>query len=208
VAALGASALTGAVAFGLEWRQSRQRERATTAARRQAAYGKLLSVSGLIGHTAGTLHLTVELRSGLKEGLDVALRHRKPVDPIELMELMRRDLEPLYEAWSEVWLVGTPEAIQIANAVVERSGRVVAAGTSQNEARNRLLRYLVGERWSQDEIDAFQAEIEGLASARKRLAEVARGEIGVDATELFYDADLQAKALQSGSPPPVPTRSS
>lgn len=195
VAALGAAFLTGLVAFGLDWRRARHAKREAILAAQQAAYGGLLSISGLITHTAGMLHVVVETRSGLREGLDVATRVRKPVDPIHLLDMLRRDLEPLYEAWSSVWLVGSQQAVQVSNAVVERSARVIGAATSRSPSTSRLRRFIVGERWTKAEMDAFQADVEELAKARRRLAQLARKEFGVEAAELFYDAELEAKAL-------------
>ena len=46
---------------------------------------------------------TMRFRSGLKEGWDIALRHRKPVDPLELPDWMAQDLVPLNEVLSELW---------------------------------------------------------------------------------------------------------
>jgi len=197
IAAIGASFLTGIVAFGLDWRQARRSSRDALAARRQAAYGSMLAVSGLLGHTAGTLRITMEIRSGLKEGLDVVTRLRTPLEPVGVMELLRRDLEPLYRAWSELWVVGTREAVQVSNAILDRGIRVVGTATVPGETTNRLKRVVVGERWSQVEVDAFLREIQRLAVVRKRLAEVARRELGVGSVELFYDDEAEGKALPS-----------
>src|SRR6266849_5476142 len=47
--------------------------------------------------------------------------------PLELAERMRADLEPVYEAWSEVWTVGSKEAIIEANDLVDKCGDVMSA---------------------------------------------------------------------------------
>lgn len=184
-AAIGASLLTGLVALVLDWRGARRRAHEDLRGRRQAAYGRMLAASGLLAHTAGGLHQMIELRSGVKEGVALAARLRRPVEPIDFIDLLRRDLEPLYEAWSQVWAAGSPPAVEASNLVMERAGEVLSAATTPGTARNRLLRYLAGERWSDEERAVLDADIRELAIARRRLAELARRELGIEATELF-----------------------
>jgi hypothetical protein len=185
VAALGASLLTGGLAFGLDGWRGRREARAARDGRRQSAHVRLLCVSGLFAHTADALRLAIEVRSGLREGLDITTGRRKPVDPFELVDVLRRDLEPLYEALSEMWVVGSPEAVHASNAVTYQVQQVVDAATSRNSSDSRLRRMMLGERWSQDERDAYDAELKRLAHARKRLAEIARRECDVEMTDLF-----------------------
>lgn len=86
IAALGSSALTGMVAFGLEWWRSSRAGRATQAERRNRAYSMLLARSGVIIHVAGGFHIAMQVRSGLAEGVNVMLGKQRPLDPLELVE--------------------------------------------------------------------------------------------------------------------------
>jgi hypothetical protein len=110
------------------------------------------------------------------------------VDPLHLLEVVRRDLEPLYDAWTQVWIAGTPDAVQVGNELVDQARQVLAVGTLLDRSRNRLSRYLAGEKWSRPQIDAYQDELRRLACLRKRLAELARTELGVGHVELFLAA--------------------
>src|ERR1700686_5309262 len=98
IAALGSAALTGGVAFGLEWVRSHRAAKAALAERRAHAYSALIARAGVIAHTAGGLHVTMAIRSGWGESVDIFLGKRKPMDPVELSELLRLDTEPLYSA--------------------------------------------------------------------------------------------------------------
>ncbi len=153
IAALGGSALTGMVAFGLEWWHSKRADKSTRAERRARAYSMLLARSGVIVYIASGLHIAMEARSGLREGLNVTLGIQKPLDPLELTDRLRADLQPLYEAWSEVWVVGSKKAIPEANDLVARCGAVMGAATQQGEARPLLLRMIAGEKWTQKQLD-------------------------------------------------------
>ncbi len=185
IAALGSSALTGMVAFGLEWRHSFRAEKSAQSERRVRAYYMLLARSGVIVFTAGGLHTMMEARSGLREGLNVTLGIQKPLDMLELTDLLRTDLQPLYEAWSEVWAIGSKEAIAEANDLVARCGSVMGAATRRGETRPALLRFLTGEKWTQEQLNQWNEELKGLAVARKRLAAIARQEAGVEIADLF-----------------------
>ncbi len=195
IAALGSSALTGLVAFGLEWRRSSREGRSARLERRVRAYTMLLARSGVIAHTASGLHVAMEARSGLREGLNVMLRLQKPPDPLDLIDRLRADIQPLYEAWSEVWAVGSKEAISEANDLVERCGAVMGAATQQGKASPEFLRMIAGEKWTQAQLDQWQEELRGLAEARRRLAVTARREAGVEVAELFSSG--QSKHLSN-----------
>jgi hypothetical protein len=108
-AVLGRSILTGLAAFGFEWWRSARAGKAALAEQRNRAYSLLLARSGVIVHIADGFHSAMQFRSGLVEGVNVMLGKQKLLDPLELVERMRVDLEPLYEAWSEVWTVGSNE---------------------------------------------------------------------------------------------------
>jgi len=185
VAALGSSALTGLVAFGLEWWRSHVAGRAALSERRARAYTRLLARSGVIVHIAGGFHLAMQVRSGLAEGVNVMLGKQRPLDPLELMERMRADIEPLYEAWSEVWAVGSKEAIAEANDLVDKCGDVMSAATRPGEAVPRFMQVIAGEKWTPAQLDQWDKEVRALAEARRRLAVTTRRELGIEVAELF-----------------------
>jgi len=185
IAALGGSALTGAVAFGLEWWRSNRAGKAAQAERRSRAYSMLLTRSIIFANLAADLHAVMEIRSGIKEGIDVTLGLQKALDPLEMQFRLRAEILPLYEAWSEVWVVGSKEAIPEANDLVSRCGAVVGAATQRGKAQAKWLRGITGEKWTQQQLDQWQAELHGLAEARKQLGGVARRETGVEVVDLF-----------------------
>ena len=191
IAALGSSALTIVAAFGLEWWRSSRAKKLALSERRARAYSMLLTRSGVIVYVAWGLHTTTEVRSGLGEGLNVTLGIRKPLDPLELTDRLRVDLEPLYDAWSEVWVAGSKEAISEANDLVVQCGVVMGAATQRGEARPGLLRLLAGEKWTQEQFDQWGKELRDLAEARRRLAVTARRESGVEVAELFTSYQLK-----------------
>ncbi|MHB8509421.1 MAG: hypothetical protein ACYDGR_12365 [Candidatus Dormibacteria bacterium] len=98
IAALGASFLTGLLILARDFWRDRREAAATLRGDRAEAYRKLMTISGLIVHTAGAMHLAMQTRSGLKEGLNVATHIAKPLDALQLDDRLRRDTEPLYEA--------------------------------------------------------------------------------------------------------------
>jgi uncharacterized membrane protein YccC len=98
VAALGASALTGLVTFGLDWWRSwRAAREARQAALRQACE-RLITAANMFAHRAAVLQQTAVLRSGFSESLDIVLRHRKPIEVQNLADYLLGDLEAIVQA--------------------------------------------------------------------------------------------------------------
>lgn len=192
-AVLAGSVATGAFALGagvgVALVQARSARRGERDERRRLAYSQLIAVSGVTLHTAYALRATVEFRSGLKEGLDVAMHHRKPLDPLELDAHIRRDTDPMYQAWSAVWVVGTQEAIRLANNLVTSVSNVVGAATKPGQARSGIVRFLAGEKWSQDQLRAWNGQIAALATARRAFTLLARRELGSEIAEVFTAPD-------------------
>ncbi len=187
IAALGSSFLTGLVAFGLEWWRSYRADKSARAERRSRAYSMLLTRSIVISQLASDLHFTMEVRSGLGAGVNLL----KPLDPLELADRLRAEAQPLYEAWSEVWVVGSKEAISEANDLVAQCGDVMGAATQRGEARSEFLRRIAGEKWTQEQLDKWQEELHSLAEARRRLGVIARREAGVEVADLFASNELK-----------------
>jgi hypothetical protein len=99
-------------------------------------------------------------------------------------------MQPLWEAWSEVWAVGSEEAIAEANDLINKCGEVIGAGAQRGQGRPMWLQALAGEKWTPEQLDQWQAEERALAVSRKRVGEIARKELGVEAVNLFVSTEL------------------
>lgn len=181
--------MTGLAAFGIACWQTRRGERNALAGARRKAYADLISVTGLMIHSGWMLRLTMEMRSGLGEGIDVALRFRRPLDPMELDSWMRRDLDPLYSAWADAWTVGSATGVSTANRLVQRVGEVVSGATAYGEARGRLAARVVGEKWSEEQMEEWLRKVDELGEDRRALADLARRETGLHVAEFVTGPD-------------------
>lgn len=180
VAALGASALTAAASLGVAWIQARWR---TSEDRRQhlaSACSDVLSASMLVAHRARVLDSTIQVRSGLTEGLDVALHHRKPVDPMQLYDWLSQDLAALHKAVSEVWLRGGGEISRTASDIEVQCARLLELGTSVPGQRTFLqnLTHVTRdeafvERWIQEGTRLGQLRRTFLTAAQAALGDAA-----------------------------------
>jgi hypothetical protein len=94
---------------------------------------ELLSRS-LAAMRARAMGETMKFRSGLKEGLDVTFRHRKPADLLELHDWMAQDLAPLNTALSELRTLADREGVQLANDVVGRCSDLLGASRAAQPA--------------------------------------------------------------------------
>jgi hypothetical protein len=191
VAALGASLLTGGFSLGISELQALHRRRAHRRDEQRQAYTELLAYAGLLGQSANVLHLTMAIRSGLVEGLDVALGARRPLEPLELHAEMRKDFEPIFRAWSQIWTIGGQRPILAANAVLDAAAELLGAATMRGKARGNLWSALAGEKWSEEQLAPWEASERRLAEARRAFTLVARREIGSEAVEPFSSAAVE-----------------
>jgi hypothetical protein len=187
-AALGASFLTAAGSLGVVWVQALRSGKAQDRAALRAAVRELLSRSIAVALRAQTMGETMKLRSGLSEGLDVTLHLRKPADMMEFHDWMAQDLVPMHAALDEIWTRWDQDGVRLANDIVGKCMDLLGTSTATQPARTgreRIRKWVVGERWTTEMRDAHQAAIEELAHARKRFADYARVQLGLSAVDLF-----------------------
>ena len=188
IAALGASSLTALASLGVVWFQDARRGRASGRDALRTAVLDLLTRSMTVATRAHSLGEMMKVRSGLIEGLDVAMHHRKPVDHLELHDWMAQDVAPLNEALSVLWTRWDQEGVRLANDVVGKCMDLLGASTAMQPTRSgweRINKWVSGERWTPEMREAHQLALKGLADSRKRLAEYARADLGYGAIDLF-----------------------
>jgi hypothetical protein len=206
-AALGSSALTGAASMGVIWVREWRRRKANDRDALRAAATDLLSRSMAVAMRAKTMGEMMKFRSGLKEGWDVALRHRKPADALELHDWMAQDLVPLNAALSELWTRADQEGAQLANDVVSKCMDLLGASTARQPADGgweRVRRWAVGDRWTPEMIAENDRAMRALALARKRFADHARARLGHQAIELFVPMESPEVKTEPDTPAVVP----
>jgi hypothetical protein len=177
-----------------------------------AAYLEVLGRSFTFALRARTLGDAMRFRSGLGEVLSVTLWHSRALDPLELYDWMDKDYRPLTDAWTQVWAVGTQQAIDAADAVMTACRELMTAATDR-PGRGRIAqayRALIGEVWTKEQLAAYDSALTKLAEERVALLKVLRREMGADVVELALErAERQAreraseddKVTQAGSPP-------
>jgi hypothetical protein len=192
VAALGAAALTALASLGVVAYQQWRHNAAASRASLHAAIIELLARSVAVMLRSDSMRLAVEQRSGLKEGIDITTRTRKPIEPLELHDWLAQDWAPLTAAWSEIWTRGDSQTVRLANDLVGKCGNVLGMSTSRaapTTVSDRLHRWLVGERWSPEMLEAHKQAQRELAEARKRLAEHARTRLKLEAVDMFSQVE-------------------
>jgi hypothetical protein len=194
-AALGSSFLTGLAALGVVWVQEWRRGKASDRSALCAAVMELLSRSLDVAMRAQAMGETMKVRSGVREVADVGLRQRKLIDPLELHDWMAQSLAPLNVALVEVWTRCDQEGVRLANDVVGKCMDLVGASTAlqpARSARDRMVKWAVGERWTPEMRDEIQRALVELAHARKRFADFARSTLGRGPADLFAQVDSPA----------------
>jgi hypothetical protein len=174
LAALGASALTLGGAFWLEARRRVHAGRAAQQDALRAAVSVMLTESLLMTTLAGSLRLTMQVRSGLAEGLDVLRRGRKPVDPLELHDRMAAALKPIAEAQSVIWVRGRQDHAEAANSLLLRCMDLIDEGTTEGAARSPMETTVRGQEWTEVQQAQLIEKVAAVGIARAHLAELAR----------------------------------
>ncbi len=184
-AALGSALLTGAIALGLQSRRLRHEDSEQRRLERRDAYAQLYATSAMVDLIANSFHVAMQSRSGIGDNFDVTLYHRRPVDPLELHDRMYQVLDPLSRAAASVRIIGSKDAVLVANKLFNKASTVMDKATETGEARSGFLRRFQKEKWTPEQNDARSAAGHALAQARRELAELARREIGSEFAELF-----------------------
>jgi hypothetical protein len=183
VAALGASGLTTLGLLSRDVVAARRRKRAD----RLTAYEVLLGRSVAVVQAAATLRMTMMFRSGLQEGVEVALRHRMPLDPFDLSDRLSDVFQPLFVAQAKVWASGSREVIPLANNLVSTCLNLLGVSTEGGRADGKLKRYVFGESWTPEQDEAYWASVKAVADARRKIAEFLRREGKQDFVDVFAE---------------------
>jgi hypothetical protein len=199
VAALGASVLTGGFGFGTIWWQQRKRDRGDAAAQKSEAYHQLISHSLSFTIRAQALRNTMRSRSGLNERLDLALRLRRPIDPMELHDWFAQGYEPMNQAWSKVEVIGSPDAVDVATQLLDACADYVGMATELGTARGRVATYLKGLHWTREQEDALEATARRVIEHRRAFIKITRRELGQEPVPPFQALPDRKAAENQGT---------
>lgn len=195
IAALGASLLTTIGLLARDRVLSRRKAKEA----RLSAYDELVTHSMVVLHTATALRVTMQIRSGLREGIDVALHHRRPLEPLDVADRLSRDLQPLLAAWTRVCGVGSRESIPLANDLLDTCIRLITVAMEPGRAGGAVSRYVLGERWTSEQDERLNASHLDVGKARRRLMELRRREGGLEAADLLPVTERLKRADPSTS---------
>lgn len=172
IAALGASVLTGVFTFGIEAWRRRQDARAERNRLLGVAASQMARDSAPFVQLASSLRLTMEVRSGLSEGLSVVTRLRAPMDPLEIHDRLAGAIAPLVDAQSTIWLHGDQQLVEAANQLVLRCTDVLGLAVAPDSGAARLTLRRVA--WSDAQDQLVQDAIAAVAAARTALVRYVR----------------------------------
>ncbi|WP_375502863.1 hypothetical protein, partial [uncultured Jatrophihabitans sp.] len=182
------AALVGALgALGAVWLQNWNQSRSSEADARECAYIDLLVSSLAMARRARSLIATLQVRTGISEGLAVTFGQRQQMDPMTLHEWLEEDVAAVMEAWTRAWATATPAGVAAAsNRVMTCCGDVFGVLDLSAPATmlGRLRETLAGV---DTEIlqSRYQEKLATLAHARRDLALLVRAETGRAPAELF-----------------------
>jgi len=149
---------------------------------------------------AQALYFTVVMRSGIGEGLAVALYHRKPIDPMELAEWLSVDLKPMLEAQRVIEVTGDGELMRAAADLVLAGMALLGKATDvmapcrdwprgqPGQRPDRWLGGLIPLRRNPVIEDAIQQAARHLGKQLRIFTRVTRERIGVSEPEAVIHA--------------------
>ncbi len=221
-AALGASFLTVVGTWWLDVRRDvRARRRADREQLISACNELVSSAMGLMLRT-GILAEAAILRSGLTDGLDIAMHHRKPIDPVELGDWLNSDVRQMLSSQAVVWQLGD-------EGLIRQAAKVVEAGAALTEAMSIAVSVEPGKdadwngrviAWAQRFRQA-QRDPEKIAERNRKsrvlgrearvLADMMRRKLGIDDAAALLrafpvpDPDVVAEARTEELPAGIPS---
>lgn len=132
---LGSSGLTGLVAFGIEAWRLRRRVSDVRDDKLIEACAKMISSAQKIIFKAAALHMTMQIRSGLRESLDVLLHQRKPIDVLELNDYLLVEQGVILDAQAVMWLLGDEALHKSGGDIVAAVQELIVASTALPPSR-------------------------------------------------------------------------
>ncbi len=177
IAALGAAALTAVAAIGVELVREDHAARGRERTERRDAYARFLKATASFITLATTIREIRKLSTGPAAAIRIS-------DPLGFMVGFNRDLAPMWDAWSEVWLHGSQEAVTAANRVIDSTQPVIGLANVKGEGRSPFAAAFLGETWTTEQEAAFGHGLTAVGKARLQFAAVARKELGADVVDL------------------------
>lgn len=171
VAALGASVLTALTGMGLQARRDAHAAAAAAIERKRAIYAQFITAA----------HEQIQLTTLVHQVLQLATKRSQSgliPDRLAFLQEIQRASFPMFTAWGQIWLHGSPEAIRIANRFVNASTPAMSSATAPGAARHWLVALFLGEAWTNDQEGKFTHSLAALGRLRIEFAERARTELG------------------------------
>lgn len=198
-AALGSSSLTIVGTFWLERWRSQHALREAQHDRLRAACVQMGSHALAYALRANMLYVTIIDRSGIGEGLDIALYHRKPLDAMDLWEWLSVDLIPMLEAQILIEVTANEDVVRAASDLILASTEVLEKATSispraglQGPSKQfrvgGWLRGLVSLRRNPDVEKEIEQAVRQLARQLRRFTRVTREHLGVNDPDVVIRA--------------------
>ena len=147
---------------------------------RAAAYHELTSRSLSFIARANAMRNAMQTRSGLKEGVDVTFRLRRPADALELHDWLAKDFEPINNAWSRIQLLGKGAAIDAATQLLNACAEVLGVATSPGRAHGKIASTVIGLAWTEDQQEELKAANKVAVEKREAFIRIARKELGAE----------------------------
>ena len=215
-AALGSSLLTSAGTFGLVRWQAALQSRAASRDRLREACVRLASHGQSLALRARILRQTAVSRSGIGEGLDVALHYRKPLDLMELSDWLAADLHPMIEAQSVIEITADADIIRVASDLMVAAASVLGTatsfarmdGTTPKGGRDAARRFLSTLRPLYDDPKTEAAIVDAVRELGRQLrlfTRLTRDRLGVNDPDAVIRAfpGLFVDAADGSVPPPA-----
>jgi hypothetical protein len=188
IAALGASLLTTVAVVGVEFLREHDADQELRRQQRRDAYSRFLVATAKFINITSEVH-TIRQLVGKRAVTRID-------DPVEFVHRFNSDIEPLMNAWSDVWLSGSGEAITAANRLVDATIPAMGMATAKGKALPWIVSAFLGERWSDHQERTFKDSLRKVGVLRKEFAEVARREIGEPTSDLFAGIEPSAESAE------------
>lgn len=178
-------------AFGIEWLRSSLRARSARRGRIREACIDLITRVNRYANRVDAMRRQIHVRSGLKEGFNVMMRHVTVPDALDVSDYLYAELDAVHDARAAIWLNGDRQLIKAADDVLAAAASLTRVGlsipstkgaTATETIANNARRFAVGlEQPAEGSPEAFAyytAQVD-LAKACAAFGTVARRRAGV-----------------------------
>jgi hypothetical protein len=137
----------------------------------------------------------MSLSSGFGKNVEMGFRG-EALHLFDFFDWMDRAFQPLNDAWSQIWAVGSQDAINAADLLFKASADLMRSAMSSEQNAGWLQSAIKGEPWTDEQRAILTDAVRGVVRARVAFAAIMRRETAREPAEFLLGRSERRRASE------------